>query len=236
MVGYWHDLTYENKKQVDLQENTDSTNTTSEKRTLALSLYNSKKCNYLILDPQYTEGVNGIEQTDIMFIMEPLQNFARLRQLRARVVRKGSHKKPEDISSRYGGARLVSDINASNNEYLQARRVHIYEYHMSLKFIQHYMLNTTAFKQWLHHDKHVFYFIRKVFFSQSTTPDESVLQAQAQSAEFDRKLASYIGSRETFKPKCKPWTLPHGNNSTCYQVSHTDGKNENENTNSCSSS
>jgi hypothetical protein len=147
--------------------------------------YNDKdgKIKVILLDPKFTEGVDGIRNTTHMFILEPLKNYSQLRQLRARVVRTNSHD------------------NLSENPVVK-----IFEYASTLYFLQKYLLNTDAIKEWLKNDPEVFYTLRNIAFNQTTTPDEVVLKAQSQQSKFEHDLIKFLDKRPVETPKCTYWT------------------------------
>lgn len=156
----------ENKPLFDEQEQ-------EQKMDSVLTAYKSSEQNtILLLDPAFIEGVDGIQETTHMFILDPLLNYSQLRQLRARVVRTNSHKEPNDKIVRY------------------------YEYACSLHFITKHLFNDEAVADWMKHDSEVFYTLRTVFFGQNTTPDEVILANQTSQQQFELNLNKYLLSEQ----------------------------------------
>ena len=121
----------------------------------------------LYLEPTDIEGVDGILNTDAMFILEPFANNAQLQQLRARVARKGSH--PGDV-----------------------KKVTIYEFCMSMTFVQKHLFNFPAFQEWLRNQSEVLYTMRDFIFQQSVTPDELAVEKQAEISDLERNFKAYM--------------------------------------------
>jgi hypothetical protein len=124
---------------------------TEEKFT---SYYKSKddlKAKFEYLSGQQTTGIDGIKETHLMFIMEPLSSYGALQQLRARVARVGSHKNPRGTT------------------------VDIYELVSTVDWRTRLLRWR---KKTEHRGSGVFYSLQKTLQSQAATPDEVVLKRQ----------------------------------------------------------
>lgn len=166
--------------------------TTEEKQKNILEGYAEKKFQVLLLDAAYTEGVDGIRNTQQLHILEPITSFARLRQLRARVVRKGSH------------------CEDAETECLQKTTVKVFEYRMTLKPLQDIFFNREAISEWFKNQRAVIYTMRTKVFNQSSTPDEVVFKKQRKNAKFEDDLNEFLANKKPPKtPSCQAWAPPN---------------------------
>jgi len=129
------------------------------------------KPRIILLAPELTEGVDNIKDTDAMFVMEPIDNYSKLLQLRARVMRKNSH----------------------SQEFTDSKKVlTYYEYRCTLKFFERNFLNRFAWKNWWQHQAKVFYLIATSAFSQSSTPDEIIFKKLETQKGFETRMNAYL--------------------------------------------
>lgn len=147
---------------------------------LVLKGYASGSVDIIMLDPEFTEGVDGIKNTTTMHILEPLESYSKLSQLRARVVRTGSHDNPDT-------------------------RVHVYEYRMSMWTLAQTL--ALPMEEWAKNQAAGTYHIREKFFSQSTTPDEVVFREQRKQAALESEMDEYLAKhpQHISNSNCVPW-------------------------------
>ena len=144
------------------------------------------KQKIILLDPELTEGLDRIRNCEVMFILEPLSNYARLTQLRARVLRTGSHDVKKD----------VQPIQCNPDTHMDPI-VTYFEYGCTLKFFEKHFINRFAWKNWWQHNAKVFYLIAATAFSQSSTPDEIVFQKLGRQEKFTDDMHEYFESHCT---------------------------------------
>ena len=123
----------------------------------------------LFLHPEHVEGIDGIENCTHLFILEPLANYSQLQQLRARVVRKGSH-----------------------DDELMITPVEVYEYQCTLQFFHQRLFGMQAVKEWWRNDRQIMYLCQEVISSQVTTPDELNYKRQAKSKNLETNLKKHL--------------------------------------------
>ena len=109
------------------------------------------KTRVLFLTGNDHTGLDGVRETDLMFVAEPLASYGELLQLRARVARVNSHNNPRDSCVTVYELACVTDWRTKAGRWWE-----------SLK----------------HLERDVHYSLRKQMFSQIATPDEVVLKRQ----------------------------------------------------------
>ena len=144
---------------------------------------NKRKVRILLLGPEYAEGFSGINNTFVMFILEPVTSYARLLQIRGRVARKNTHTR--DVKQV-----LIVELCASLTLYRKT----------FLRFLQRDRAR-------IHKDTSLYLLpgLERLLTSQTVTPDEIILGQQKASRKLDAAINNTIQECGDFVG----WRSPH---------------------------
>jgi superfamily II DNA or RNA helicase len=135
-----------------------------------LNRFKDKKIQYLLLHPEFTEGLSIIGANQL-HILEPLQNYSKFEQLQYRVIRKNSHTHLE----------------------LKERKVQIYLWVSKVyPLFDHFLVK---YKSWKKYSPQVIFWKKLTAFDENLTPDSVLLKLQNQNQiiynEFNQTIKDY---------------------------------------------
>jgi hypothetical protein len=151
--------------------------------------YNKTLGAILLLDPRLTEGVDGMLYTSALHVLEPLESPSNLAQLRARVARTRSHKKPVDGTV---GTTVQMWQNTINPKYGRPS-VKIFEYRMSMKW---WMKTSGKVGEWIKSEPSIVFISRTTDHNQDVTPDMLVYREQKRGSKVQQQIRRQVAESQ----------------------------------------